>query len=208
MPIEIVNDAILGLLAGSPEGWGLAVVSGTGCNCWGWDKTRTRIGHVTGEGWYMGEFAGSSELVLRAVQVVAQEWTRRGPATLLSTLFVSQTGAADLGELLEGLMSGKYILDSGCAPLVFQAAQSGDPVACDLVRWAGCELGELACAVIRQLGFENLKFDVVQVGSMWDGSPLLTNMARQVIHACAPGARLVRLTALPVTGAITLARSI
>ena len=29
-PIEIVNDAILGLLAGSENGWGIAAVSGTG----------------------------------------------------------------------------------------------------------------------------------------------------------------------------------
>lgn len=29
-PIELVNDAILGLLAGSEAGWGIAVVSGTG----------------------------------------------------------------------------------------------------------------------------------------------------------------------------------
>ena len=34
-PVEAVNDAMIGLLAGSEECWGAAVVSGSGCNCWG-----------------------------------------------------------------------------------------------------------------------------------------------------------------------------
>ena len=35
--VEAVNDTILGLLAGAPDGWGIALISGTGCNCRGWD---------------------------------------------------------------------------------------------------------------------------------------------------------------------------
>ncbi len=43
-PVAAVNDTILGLLAGTTEGWGLAIVSGTGCNCWGWDRTHAASG--------------------------------------------------------------------------------------------------------------------------------------------------------------------
>jgi N-acetylglucosamine kinase-like BadF-type ATPase len=32
-PYKFVNDAVLGLVAGSEEGWGVVVVSGTGSNC-------------------------------------------------------------------------------------------------------------------------------------------------------------------------------
>ena len=208
MPLELVNDAILGLLADSREGWGLAVVAGTRCNCWGWDSTRQRMGHVTGGGWMMGEHAGGTELVQKAIQAIAYEWTRRGPATALSSLFVAYAGAPNLEHLLEGLMVGKYRLDPSAAPLVFRAAAGGDPVADGLVRWAGRELGELASAVSRQLGFEQLTFDVVQVGSLWEGSSLLAESMLSVLHACAPGARLVRPTAPPVNGAIQLARQV
>ena len=31
-PLGVVNDSMIGLLAGAREGWGLAVVAGTGCN--------------------------------------------------------------------------------------------------------------------------------------------------------------------------------
>jgi N-acetylglucosamine kinase-like BadF-type ATPase len=203
-PVEAVNDTILGLLTGASEGWGVAVVSGTGCNCRGWDRSRQQEGKVTGHGLWMGEAAGAGELVLQAVQAVAQAWTRRGPSTRLAQAFVEHAGSHSTDEMLEGLTTGQIEMHADAAPLVFQVAAEGDPVAMSLVRWAGCELGELACAVIRQLGFEDLAFDLVLVGGMFDAGPELTEPMRQTIHALAPGARLVRLTAPPVVGAVLL----
>jgi N-acetylglucosamine kinase-like BadF-type ATPase len=203
-PAEAVNDTNLGLLAGAAEGWGVAVVSGTGCNCRGWDRSRHREGKVTGHGLWMGEAAGASELIFKAVHAVAQAWTRRGPPTELTSIFVQHTGSGSIEELLENMTTGKVEVHADAAPLVFQAAAAGDPVAMDLVRWAGCELGELACAVIRQLEFEELAFDVVLIGSMFDGGPMLIEPMRRTIHALAPGARLVRLAVPPVIGAVLL----
>jgi N-acetylglucosamine kinase-like BadF-type ATPase len=203
-PVEAVNDTILGLLAGAAEGWGIAVVSGTGCNCRGWDRSRQREGKVTGNGLWMGEAAGASELVFKTLQTMAQEWTRRGPPTQLTPAFLKYTGCQGLEEMLEKLGTEQLEIDAAAAPLVFQVAAAGDPVAQGLVRWAGCELGELACAVIRQLEFEELAFEVVLIGSMFDAGPMLIEPMRQTIHALAPGARLVRLTVPPVIGAVLL----
>lgn len=203
-PVAVVNDALIGLLAGSAEGWGVAVVSGTGCNCWGWDRTRQHVGQVTGSGQIAGEGTGAGELVARAMQVVAHAWTRRGRATQLTPAFVQLTGARDLSDLLEGLLTGRYGLDASAAPLVFQVAAAGDPVAGEVIRWAGQELGELANAVIRQLGFEALEFDVVLVGGMYNGGPALIEPLRQTVQTLAPRARLVRLSAPPVVGAVLL----
>jgi N-acetylglucosamine kinase-like BadF-type ATPase len=203
-PIEVVNDTILGILAGAEAGWGLAVVSGTGCNCWGWDRERRRIGQVTGAGTEMGEGAGAIELICEAKKVLAHEWTRRGPPTRLTPAFVKYAGALDLPDLLEGLINDRYTLSSAAAPLIFQTAAEGDPVAVGLIRWAANELGELACAVIRQLEFQDLEFEVVQIGSMFNGSPLLTEVMGQTIRLVAPKARLVPLSTLPVVGAVLL----
>jgi N-acetylglucosamine kinase-like BadF-type ATPase len=203
-PIEAVNDTILGLLAGAADGWGVALVSGTGCNCRGWDRSRQREGKVTGHGLRMGEAAGASELVDKALQAIAQAWTRRGPPTQLTRVFVEHSGSRSVEELLENLTTTAIWVEASAAPLVFQVAAEGDPVARGIVRWAGCELGELACAVIRQLEFEGLDFDVVLIGGMFDGGPLLIEPMRQTILALAPGARLLRLTVPPVIGAVVL----
>jgi len=203
-PIQVVNDAIIGLLAGSAQGWGIALVSGTGCNCWGWDRERQREGRVTGDGIRMGEAAGASDLVYKAVQAVAYEWTRRGPPTRLSEAFLEKTGYDSLMQLLDALVTGQISLGASAAPLVFQVAAAGDPVASELIKWAGCELGELAKCVIRQLEFEKLAFDVVLVGSMFDGGSILIEPLRKTILDYAPEARLVQLMVPPVTGAVLL----
>jgi N-acetylglucosamine kinase-like BadF-type ATPase len=203
-PLEVVNDTLLGVLAGSSQGWGLAIVAGTGCNCWGRAPDLRRLGQVTGAGMLMGEAAGASELIERVIQALAHEWTRRGPATSLTPQMVQYAGAHDLPDLLQGLAHGAYCLDAAAAPLVFQAANSGDEVANELVRWAGHELGELAKAVIRQLQFESLQFEVVLIGSLFNSGELLIEPLRRTIQQTAPGAKLVRLAAPPVTGAVIL----
>jgi N-acetylglucosamine kinase-like BadF-type ATPase len=51
-PVEAVNDAVIGLLAGAEQGWGVSVVAGTGCNCWGIDRQRrTGRSRGWGSGW-------------------------------------------------------------------------------------------------------------------------------------------------------------
>jgi N-acetylglucosamine kinase-like BadF-type ATPase len=83
-------------------------------------------------------------------------------------------------------------------------AEEGDEAARNLICWAGTELGEIANAVIRQLAFENLAFDVVLTGSMFEGGTMLIEPMRETIHKLAPKARLVRLQIPPVVGAVLL----
>lgn len=201
-PIDMVNDATLALFAGAKNGTGISLVSGTGCNCRGWDRARQREGRVTGYGYLMGEFAGAAELVWRAMQLVSFEWTLRGPATALTPLFIEYAGAQDLPDLLEGYTNGRYHIDAQIAPRIFAVARQGDQVAADLIHWSGTELGEMAKGVIRQLEFADRVFDVVLAGSMFEGGPMLIEPMWRTITALAPHARLVRLEAPPVLGGI------
>lgn len=202
-PVDAVNDTVLGVLAGATQGWGIAVVSGTGNNCWGWDAQH-RTGRVTGMCGGFGEFCGSGELVWKAFHNVVHEWTHRGPATRLTQAFIERVGASDATDLLEGVSQGRYLLDASAAPIVFKVARAGDAVAREVITWAGQELGMLVISVVRQLGFQELDFEVVLIGSMFKGGPLLTGPMRRTIHTEAPGAKLVRLAAPPVVGAVVL----
>jgi len=202
-PSALVNDTIIGLMAGSPSRWGISIVAGTRANCWGRDA-QGRIGRMTGYGTRMAEAAGGLELVGKAVQAVALEWTRRGPPTRLTQLFIEFTGARGIEDLLEGVSLERIRLDASAAPLVFQAASEGDLVAIETILWAGRELGSLAVGVIRQLNFEALTFDAVLIGSLYQGSPLLGEAMQQTIHAVAPGARFVPLDVPPAVGGVLL----
>jgi N-acetylglucosamine kinase-like BadF-type ATPase len=203
-PYKFVNDAVLGLVAGAEEGWGVVVVSGTGSNCRGWDREHRREGRVTGHGVLMGEGAGASELMHRCMQIVGYSWTRRLPRTALADAIIAYTGARDLEDLMRGYTTDEYRVGAEAARIVFRVAEEGDQAAHDLIVWAGTELGEMANAVIRQLEFENLHFDVVMTGSMFEGGARLIEPMGETIHRLAAGARLVRLSAPPVTGAVML----
>jgi N-acetylglucosamine kinase-like BadF-type ATPase len=152
----------------------------------------------------MGEAAGAGELVAKALQAIAHAWTKRGRPTQLTEAFLDYTGIATAAALLQRVTNRELYLPARMAPLVFEVAAAGDEVAHEVIRWAGCELGEMVNAVARQLQFEAETFDVVMIGSLFNGGSLLIEPLRQTIQPVAPGARLVRLAAPPVVGAVFL----
>jgi N-acetylglucosamine kinase-like BadF-type ATPase len=202
-PIGLINDALPGLLAASPHGWGICVAAGTGCNCRGWDKDR-REGRVTGMGLRFGEGAGAIELIAKAIEVVATAWTQLTPPTRLTQLLIEAAGAKDVEDLIEGLCLNHYRIPSATAPAIFRVAAEGDAVAQDIIRWAGQECGKMAIAVCNQLNFQALEFDLVMAGSFFKGSPVVQDAMMETVHQVAPGARPIHLTAPPVIGSVLL----
>jgi N-acetylglucosamine kinase-like BadF-type ATPase len=87
---------------------------------------------------------------------------------------------------------------------IFQSAHEGDSVARDIIEWSARELGESACAVIRQLNRESNEFDVVLTGSIFGSGDIYIDPLRETIHKLAPQAKLIKLEAPPVPGAVIL----
>ena len=203
-PIGLVNDALIALLAGAAQGWGVAVVAGTSCNAWGQDATGNQ-GRMVGQGDWAGEGAGAMELVAEAIKAVARAWTRQAPPTNLTQALIRRVQARDAADLLEGLNLGRFELDASAAPLIFHVAAQGDAVAHDLILWAGRQLGNMANGIIRQLHFENQAFEIVLAGSFYNGSKHLLEAMRGQVRLLAPNARFVHLQAPPVVGGVLLA---
>jgi len=199
-PIELVNDSLIGLMAGATRDWGVAVVSGTSCNAWGIGPDG-RYGRMSGYS-FLGEYAGSYELVEKALQQVNKAWSKRSGPTRLSQAFIELTGAASEADLIEGVSLKRYQIGPSDAPLVFRVAEEGDLIAQELIRWAGRELGGLAIGIIRQLDLFELEFEVVLVGSFYRGSPIIQREMEKVVNAVAPGAKFVSLSAPPVIGGV------
>lgn len=202
-PLALVNDALIGLIAGASEGWGVVVTAGTSVNSWGRDR-QGRLGRMIGYGGTVGEYAGAWELVQQAVIAAGRAWTRRGPPTRLTAAFLALTGASDEQALFEGLTLDRLTIPASAAPLVFQVAKEGDRVAQDLIRWAGQELGSLAVGIIRQLEFQDQPVEVVLTGSLFRGGAMLIRPMEETVLAEAPRARFVHLTAPPVVGGVLL----
>ena len=202
-PLELVNDAMLGLIAGSHNGFGISVIAGTSCNACGRDRAG-RHGKTIGMGQMLGEAGGGGELVTRALWAIAHAHTRRGNPTGLTDAFLQVTGAKTVDDLLEGYIEGHHVINATYAPLVFEVAAAGDPIALEAVRWTGDELGHLAIAVMRQLDLAHEPFDIVLAGSYFKGSVLIQESFRERVMTETANARYTRLEAPPVVGGVLL----
>jgi N-acetylglucosamine kinase-like BadF-type ATPase len=202
-PMELVNDGVLGLMAGATHGVGVNVTAGSSVNCRGRGRDGGE-GRIVGNGMEFGEHAGAYEIVQRGLHMVNYTWIKRIPATALTKIYLEAAGAQDELELMELISNGEYYADPYLAIQVIDAAQAGDPAAGEVVRWAGEELGWLAVSVARQIGMENNEVEIIQSGSIFNSGEVITEPMRQVILRNCPKARLVRLDGPPVVGAIIL----
>jgi len=202
-PYQLVNDAVLGLVAGASEGWGVVISAGTSCNARGRDRLG-REGRVTGNGAWFGEFGGGIELVYKGLEMVSRAWSLRAPQTTLTEKYVARTGARDTTDMLEGLARGRYRLHATDAPLVFEAADEGDRVAREVVVWLAQELASLAIGIVRQLHFEETAFELVLAGSLYRGTPLIQQVMLSEVQRVAAKVTLRHLDAPPVVGGVFL----
>ena len=202
-PVDVVNDGVNGLLAGTTHGIGVNVTAGSGVNCCG-RGPNGEIGRIVGNGPDFGEFGGGIEIVWKGLHMVNYAWIKRIPPTVLTAIYLEATGAKDELDLMEGLSNETYHLFPFIAVKIFEAAHAGDPAACEIVHWAGKELGWLAVAVARQIGMEQDEVEVVQSGSVFEGGEMLAEPMRKVIFQHVPKARIVRLDGPPVVGPVLL----
>jgi N-acetylglucosamine kinase-like BadF-type ATPase len=107
-------------------------------------------------------------------------------------------------DLMEGLSNGQYHLFPYLAVKVVDAAREGDRAACDVMEWAGEELGWLAVAVARQIDMQDEEVEIIQSGSVFEAGELIMKPMRELIHRHCPKARLIRLDGPPVVGAVIL----
>jgi N-acetylglucosamine kinase-like BadF-type ATPase len=138
------------------------------------------------------------------MQAVTFEWLKRGPATALTQVFLDHTGAAGLDDLVEGVYLQRFPFESTLVLKVFETARQGDPQAQAVMRWAGRELGGMAVGVINQLEIQKDQFEVVLIGSLHGGSPIMDQALRKTVLKTARHAQFVRLTVPPVVGGVLL----
>lgn len=203
MPMFLDNDSALGLYAGASQGWGVCVAAGSSNNARGRGKDG-RLGRITGHGSEFGEYGGAWEIIHHAIQKVAYEWSKRLPPTAMSPIFIADTGARNLADLVEGLALRRYEPKGYWAIRVFECAAAGDKAARDVITWAGHELGETACAIIRQIEAENEPVEVILTGSVYKGGELIINPLREVVLATAPRAKFIVVDAPPVVGGVLM----
>jgi N-acetylglucosamine kinase-like BadF-type ATPase len=197
---QIVNDSFIALRAGTERPWGVVVVAGTGMVAAG----RNRAGETfrtLGLGRILGDAGSASDVSEDALRAVADAYVGRGPETALSDVFCQLTNSSSVAEMLEDFSRGGEPALSAAAD-VLRVAEEGDDVARSIVARAGAELGGSAAVVARRLEMGSEPFELVLAGGLFRSR---SELLRQSILDCVPGAELRELRAAPVVGAALMA---
>jgi N-acetylglucosamine kinase-like BadF-type ATPase len=204
--VNVVNDTIGALRAGSRRPWGVAVICGQGVNGAGVAPDGRTI-RFDGVGDISGDWGGGTSVGQAGQAAAVRARDGRGPRTTLEWLVPRHFGYASPGALVRALYTGRVPGErlGELSPIVFEAAGAGDAVARGIVDRLADELVAMATALIRRLRLSRLDPDVVLAGSVFRAEdPAFHSRLRDGVLAVAPAARIVRLEAPPVLGSALL----
>jgi N-acetylmuramic acid 6-phosphate etherase len=207
--IKITTDADILLAAGTPDGWGLAIIAGTGSMVYaGAPDGRTARGG--GWGYLLGDEGSGYNLVMTGLQAVAWADDDRGPPTGLTKAFLTKMGLQNPQELIPAIYQGSWdrAALAGLAPVVLEAAEAGDPVAGSIVGNEAQLLAETAGAAARKLGLEKTPLPVALAGGLLLGSQSYRQLLVNGLKTCNLQPNPVHLVEEPARGAVRLATAL
>jgi N-acetylglucosamine kinase-like BadF-type ATPase len=205
--VVVLNDTRAALRAGSRQGWGVAIICGSGVNAIG-VAPDGRVAGLPALGNISGDWGGGRAIGEAGLAAALRGRDGRGPRTALERSLPAHFGfGRPLGitwALYHGRMAEEQLRE--LSPLVFAAAMKGDTVAREIVDRLADELAIMAVAVLRRIRQLRAEVDVVLAGGVIrTRDEAFFERITERLHQHAPHARIRRLTEPPVVGAALLA---
>jgi N-acetylglucosamine kinase-like BadF-type ATPase len=196
----VVNDSELVVAAGTPDGWGVALISGAGSVCLG-RTPQGRTLRVGGWGHLLGDEGSGYRLALEALRLATQTVDGRADADALLRAILRHWSLPDAGALIRHVHApGMTPADiAALAPVVGTLAAGGDPAAQALVAQSVKDLARQVDTAIRRLALSNPPLALA-------GSQLRSDMRRALTAAITSPLGVVTFVEDPCRGAMTLAR--
>ena len=204
--VEVQNDTLAVLRAGSRSGWGIGVVSGAGINAVG-RTADGRIERFLGLGAITGDWGGGWGVAVAGIAAAVRAGDGRGAPTVLRERCVELFGAEaeDVAvRVYRREVPEVQVFEFG--PLVFAAADAGDEVAIALVRRLGDQVIDYVRALSDRMQIGTDEVDVVLGGAaLQSGNVVLRSWIEDGARRVAPGAQVRVLDVPPVAGALASA---
>lgn len=205
--VEVVNDAQVLLAAGTPHGWGIALVAGTGSIAFG----RTpdgRTGRAGGWGYLLGDEGSAYALVMFALQEVAHSADGRGPPTVLTERLLWAMGVPKPMDLIPAVYRGGWERTAlaGLAPIVLDAAGQGDQVAARIAAHGAQQLALTVAAAAMRLQLSPDQVPLAMTGGTLLNSEHYRDNVLQGLDRLGIHADPVTLVHDPAEGGVRLAQ--
>lgn len=165
--LTVVDDALPVLYAVSSDGIGIALIAGTGSLALGQNTNgdRARCG---GWGSLLGDEGSGYQISLAALRAAVRADDGRGPSTQLLERLLDRHAIPSASELIPILHAepNNRIMVASLAPLVFDVAGSGDPVATQIIDQASTDLAEMVKTLIDRLDMPTQPCSLAGTGSV------------------------------------------
>lgn len=196
----VVNDSELVVAAGTPEGWGVALISGTGSVCLA-RSPQGRTVRVGGWGHLLGDEGSGYRLAIEALRLATQTVDGRAGADAVLRAVLRHWSLPDANALIRHVHApGMTTADiAGLAPVVVTLAASGDAAARALVEQSVKDLARQVDTAIRKLSLDKPPL-------AFAGSHLRGDVRRGVLTAIESPLGDVAFVDDPCRGAVTMAK--
>jgi len=205
--LQIAHDALPVLAHGTADGWGIALIVGTGSVAVGIDRQGRS---VTKGGWghWFGDKGSGFFLGYKALSAVAEASDDIGPKTMLSEMVLERLGTEDPRSILMKVSEGGDVRRAvaSLSPLVMEAATRRDKVARRIVKAAVKEAVKLVAAVAKALAFDKPYTLAIAGGVVCSSQPFRDELLIKLNNIKRPPAG-VTLVYEPVLGCLKMARA-
>ena len=204
--VIVANDATLLLAAGTPDGWGLAVIAGTGSIAFV-RSADGRIGRCGGWGYTLGDEGSAYMIALAGLRAACRAHDRVGPPTVLLDRFVKRMNLKEPPDLIPAVYRGPWdrTAIAGMAPLVLEAAAEGDAVARDIVQREASELARTAAGAVANHDMPKAAVPVALAGGVLLKSETYRAFFLEALRSAMAVGEVCDVPD-PATGAVVLAR--
>jgi N-acetylglucosamine kinase-like BadF-type ATPase len=207
IPVEIDNDAITALYSGSPNGVGVALISGTGSICIAANSSGERI-RVGGWGYLIGDEGSGYDFGRRTLTAVMMSHDGRCYAPLLASKVLAHFQCQQPSDLIPILYEPGFEKKriASVTPYLFEAFDEGEEAAKDII--ADCLndmmlMIQTALRKLHQTGETDIK--VVLVGSVFQKQDRFVSMMKSRMEEEGYSADWVVPRVPPVAGAVAKA---
>ncbi|WP_339728614.1 BadF/BadG/BcrA/BcrD ATPase family protein [uncultured Gimesia sp.] len=165
--IDVVTDAQTVLAAGTSKGIGVALIAGTGSLAYGVNQAG-KVARAGGWGYLLGDEGGGYQIGLAALKAITKSVDGCGPETCLQPMVLHALGLDEPRALIRYVYhhESKRSEIAALSELVFEAAETDDQLACEILQQAARELAELVQAVASRLHFTSENYALVLTGGV------------------------------------------
>jgi N-acetylglucosamine kinase-like BadF-type ATPase len=204
---RFTHDAEPVLAAGTPEGWGVALIAGTGSFAFA-QSPDGKTARAGGWGYLFGDEGSGYWIAVEGLRAAAHSADGRSPETKLLPILLERLELQHPMALIQavyGLAHNRAAI-AALADIVTTAAEDGDAAASKILVRAAKELAAMIAAAAQSAGLKPSPIPLAVTGGLLlHCDPLLEFLERELYFLGRPAAPLTRVEE-PVRGAVLLAQ--